>query len=259
MTALVAIRCKDGVVIGADSSATLGDGAHTRTIEQRTEKKISIVGNTNKIIVAGTGYVGHHQRFVHQVSLENAKKGFENKHETEVATLLSQVGIRDFSQTMLPDHLRSIQYSALVAYKANNKTCLCELFGALGFQPEIKPLDDLWFTSMGSGQPITDSVLSLFRSVFWENEAPDVNGGIFTAYWALQHACDVNPGGVNFPIKIAVYGKRNNSLDAWLLSDDEVRETADLVVAAKEHFAGFRDELLGKSGTKKIPPPPVGL
>jgi 20S proteasome alpha/beta subunit len=40
VTAIVGIRCKDGVVIGADSSATFGDGGGNRFIEQSTRKKI---------------------------------------------------------------------------------------------------------------------------------------------------------------------------------------------------------------------------
>jgi hypothetical protein len=57
-----------------------------------------------------------------------------------------------------------------------------------GFQPEVKPLDDLWFTSSGSGQTITDPFLELFRSIFWPTEALDVKGHIFTAYWTLKAA-----------------------------------------------------------------------
>ena len=147
---------------------------------------------------------------------------------------------------------------AFVAYQAHKRACLCELNGAVGFQPEIKQLDDLWFTSTGSGQGITDSFLALFRSVFWKTEPPDVKGGIFTVYWALKHACEVNPGGVNFPIRMAVYGQRAGILDAWMLSDDDMSETQDLVKSASEHFASFRDVLLGKTGTKRPPPAPAG-
>jgi hypothetical protein len=258
MTSLVAVRCKDGVVIGSDSSATLGDSAQVRTIEQLTDKKIAIVGNTNKLIIAGTGYIGHHQRFVDCANTANAKGDFNNKPELEIPKLLSKIGVDDFMRSFPTGFIPTIiKYSAFVAYKAHNKACLCELNGAVGFQPEVRQVDDLWFTSAGSGQPITDSFLSLFSSVFWENQAPDVRGGIFTVYWALKHACEVNPGGVNFPIKIAIYAQRNASLDAWMLSEDEMQETKDLVAAASEHFAGFRDVLLGKVGTKRPPPPPA--
>src|SRR5580658_647438 len=96
MTSLVAVRCKDGVVIGSDSSATLGDSGHVRTIEQLTDKKIAIVGNNTKLIIAGTGYIGHHQRFVECASIANAKGDFNNKPELEVPKMLSKLGIDDF-------------------------------------------------------------------------------------------------------------------------------------------------------------------
>lgn len=54
MTILVGLLCKEGIVIGADSSATFGS-AQFRTIEQPTDK-IEIIDN--QIIVAGTGQIG---------------------------------------------------------------------------------------------------------------------------------------------------------------------------------------------------------
>ncbi len=42
MTAIECIRCKDGVVIGADRSATFGDGGGRGVIEQSTSRKIKI-------------------------------------------------------------------------------------------------------------------------------------------------------------------------------------------------------------------------
>ena len=73
MTAIVGIRCKDGVVIGTDSSTTFGDARVLRTIEQPTGHKLEIIDDT--LIVTGTGYVGHQQRFCEVVrKLWNDKK-----------------------------------------------------------------------------------------------------------------------------------------------------------------------------------------
>jgi 20S proteasome alpha/beta subunit len=252
MTSLVGIRCTDGIIIGADSSATFGS-PQSRTIEQETAKKIAIVGNTQKLVVAGTGAVGHHQRFVEAVRQANAKQEFKNKSEVEVAKHLASLGVNDFASTTLPHHMDRVPYSALVAYSISNKPCLCEIDGASGFQPEIKYPDDLWFASIGSGQPITDPFLALFREVFWKSSPPDLKGGLFTAYWALKHACDINPGGINYPIRIAVLSKNNGGLDAKMLSDDDLAETRDLVEGASSHFASFREILLGQSLT--IAPP----
>ena len=78
MTAVVGIRCKDGVVIGADSSATFGDGGGPRgVIEQSTSRKIEIIGES--VIVAGTGAVGHMQRFSPVIQGLWNQKAFQGK------------------------------------------------------------------------------------------------------------------------------------------------------------------------------------
>ena len=85
MTAIVGIRCKDGVVIGADSSATFGDGGGRGVIEQSTTRKIEIIGES--VIVAGTGAVGHMQRFTQVVQNLWNQKQFQGKNEIDVGKL----------------------------------------------------------------------------------------------------------------------------------------------------------------------------
>ncbi len=252
MTSIVGIRCADGVVIGADSSATFGDGVQ-RTIEQLTEKKIQIVGD--RVIIAGTGYVGHAQRFGAAIEKLWKDDAFKGKTGIEIAKALSAGGVNDFGQTMPGPHLKQIGYSAFVAYPAGDKPFLCELSGQLGFQPEIKDPDDLWFASAGSGQSITDPFLALFRSTFWADGPPPLQGGIFTALWALRHACEVNPGGIKDPIRIAVLEWNKGKMRARQLSEDEMQEHGNMVDSATKHMVGFRDILLGKAGAAEIPRP----
>jgi hypothetical protein len=248
MTAIVGIRCADGVVIGADSSATFGDGHALRTIEQQTGHKLEIIGG--KLIVAGTGYVGHQQRFCEVArKLWNEKK-LSGVSAIEGAKLIAQAGVNDFSQTIPGPHLATgIQYAALVAYPAGGQPCLCELPGRLGFQPEVKQPDDLWFASAGSGQPITDPFLAMLREVFWHDGPPNVQGGIFTAYWALKHACDLNPGGIKEPIDIAVLEFKKGQLEARKLAQEELDEHSNVVDDAKLHLRSFRDLLDGKGAS----------
>jgi 20S proteasome alpha/beta subunit len=253
MTVLVGIRCKDGVVVGADSSATFVDGSQIRTIEQPTEKKISIVGD--QIIVAGTGYVGHQQRFDAVVSQLYEKKAFVDKTQIEIAKMLSIEGTNDFASTKSPSHL----YSALVAYPAKNQPVLCELTGGgTAFQPEIKEPDGLWFSSMGSGQLIADPFLALFRQVFWKAGPPSIQGGIFTAMWALKHACDVNTGGIKEPIHIAILANEGGKYKARRLSSEELSEHANMVTEATVHFGKFKEILEGKNAPD-VPKPAASL
>jgi hypothetical protein len=251
VTAIVGIRCKDGVVIGADSSATFGDGGGNRFIEQSTRRKIEIIGEN--VIVAGTGAVGHMQRFTAVTQKLWSDKAFAGKSEIEIGKMLSNGGILDFNQTHAMNRL---EFSAMVAYPANDQPSLCEFPGAQGlFQPEIKKVDDLWFASTGSGQSITDPFLALLRKVYWRDEAPTLQGGIFTALWALQHACEVNPGGIKEPITIAVLAREKGKLRARMLDDAELAEHQNMVAEATKHMASFRDILEGKGKPSDVPMP----
>jgi hypothetical protein len=111
VTAIVGIRCKDGIVIGAGSSATFGDGGGNRFIEQSTRKKIEIVGES--VIVAGTGSVGHMQRFAAVTQKMWDDKSFSGKSDIEIAKLLSSQGIANFHRTHAMNRL---DFSAFVAY-----------------------------------------------------------------------------------------------------------------------------------------------
>ena len=198
MTAIVGILCQNGVVLGTDSSATFGSG-RIRTIEQPT-KKLSIIGGS--IIFAGTGEVGLGQRF-HAIVEKSWRNGILNKTAMEVAKHLSRLTIEDFSYT----HLTPGNYGALVAFPAEGKFHLCE-FALTDFQFEFKN-DTLWYASLGATQHITDSFLALMRDIFWKTGPPPLSDGLFAATWTLDHAINVNVGGVKGPIQIATLSPDN--------------------------------------------------
>ena len=130
---------------------------------------------------------------------------------------------------------------------------LCELPSAAGFQPEIKMLEGNWWVAAGSGQPILDPLLAFFRSIFWNEEPPTLRGGIFTAVWALRHACEVNPGGINEPISIAVLEESKKGKLARLLPEEELSEHRSIVSDATEHMASFRSLILGHTVSSDVP------
>jgi hypothetical protein len=57
----------------------------------------------------------------------------------------------------------------------------------------------------------------------------------------LEHAIEVNPGGVNGPIRIAVVEKQRGKLKARVLLDDELYEHKQNVEATYEALRRFRD------------------
>lgn len=245
MTILIGVLCQDGVVIGADSSATFGAGPQFKTIEQKC-KKIEII--EDKVIVAGTGQVGLGQRFNYVVQEFWNEKGFTN-HYLEVGRQLSGKCIENFASSHVPRG----QFGALLAYTAGGKFSLCE-FALPDFQPEFKD-SSMWYVSMGSGQLIVDPFLGLMRKVFWGDSLPHCNEGIFYVAWGLQHAIELNPGGINGPLQIAVLASSGGNYKARLLNDEELGEHLDHVKGVNDYLAKYRDILQGKIGTQSPSPP----
>ena len=180
MTILVGVLCKDGVVMGADGSATFAAG-DLKTIEQPTTK-IEIV--FDQIVIAGTGQIGLGQRFCRLFNTswgEAAKVG----DGVDACRKMCEFAINDFAST----RVEKGQYGALVAFPFKGEFKLCE-FAARDLQPELKT-DKLWYVSMGSGQLIVDPFLALMRRVFWTKGLPTHQDATFAVYWALRGMPDV--------------------------------------------------------------------
>jgi len=245
VTALIGLLCSDGVVIGADSSATMTAG-NMRTIEQRVKKVFIVV---ERMIIAGTGSVGMCQRFTNAVQRAFEEKKFSSlKFATDYAKNLSATGKIDFQHTGCGDG----KFGALVAFPHDNNAQLCELAGT-DFQPELKT-PDMWFVSMGSGQPITDPFLGLMKRVFYKNSVPTLKEGIFLTTWALTHVIELNPGGVNGPPQIAVLPNGLNE-KARIIGDEELAEHQNSVEGAEAHMALYREILQSGNAPKQEAPP----
>src|SRR5262245_26601015 len=132
MTILVGLLCQDGIVIGADTSATFGPRPDIHTMEQPT-RKITII--SDRIVVAGTGAIGLHQRFCEVVRKMSEEDRFFSNQKTpvQIAKELSRRGQEDFGYTGVAKGA----YGALVAFPCGKQLHLCEL-PSNDFQPELK-------------------------------------------------------------------------------------------------------------------------
>lgn len=230
MTILVGVLCREGVVLGCDSSATFVAG-QLRTIEQPCDK-LSII--QRKIVVAGSGQIGLGQRFCKILDDAWNNKFFTGDAVT-VAKRLCEQTMKDFSSTAAARGT----YGALVAFFVGGSHHLCE-FQELDFQPELK-VDPIWFCSMGSAQPIADPFLALMREIYWPVGQPSLQDGIFAATWALDHAVEVNPGGVNKPIRIGVLQKsEKGDYAASELTVDELSLHRESIDEAKKTLKDLR-------------------
>jgi hypothetical protein len=240
MTILVGVLCHDGVVIGADSAMTFSAG-QIRTIEQPA-KKVHILCE-QRMILAGTGEVGMGQRFS-EVIEDAYKKGVFRSGNTpvQVGTALSSFAVQNFASTNAPNG----SFGALLAFPLADKPQLCE-FAVSNFQPELKTAD-IWYVSMGSGQLIVDPFLALIRRVFWNDGVPGCQDAAFAVHWAISHAIEINPGGVNKPVSIGVLRRTDGKFAAALLSDKELAAHAENVSGVEKYLRKYKDILQGSAG-----------
>lgn len=248
MTVLVGINCSDGVVIGADGSATFAQGRRP-TVEQPTEK-LRIIDD--RVILASTGSIGQDQRFAEILEAEWKANLFRGKSPTQGCLELSRKGLVNFEYTAVD--LKNVEYGCLLAFPYKHETCLFE-FSSDRFQPEQKD-HRIWYVSMGSGQPIVDPFLALMREVFWKEGPPTHRDATFAVVWALQHAVRTNPGGINEPIQVAVLSKESGDMRARLLDEDTLQEHRQNVAGAEEHLAKYADILRGDADAEPPPEPP---
>lgn len=254
MTILVGVLCKDGVIIGADGSATFGAG-QMRTIEQPMQK-IDILDGA--VIVAGTGEIGLGQRFSAITKQAFSETPFRQKKPLDLVTELSQRTLNNFGATIFKNLNHCIPYGALVAFQNGGATHLCE-FQLENMRPELKT-DKLWYVSMGSGQVIVDPFLSLMRKAFWNAGPPTKQDATFAVTWALLHAVDCNPGGIGEPIQIAELTKDGKGHPhARLLGENELQEHRQNVQNAVEYLGAYRDKLKGTGAAPEVPKPAASV
>lgn len=249
MTVIIGTRCEDGIVMGADSSATFTQG-NQKTIEQPNQEKVKLVDEG--CMWAGTGAVGLGQRF--QCVLHKNRESLKLKQKREAIEAVTDICkhvVTDFADTRVPPGM----FGALLAFYANNSFHLCE-YEPSRFQPELK-LGDTCFVAMGSGQSIADPFLALLRAIFWKARQPRVNEAIFVTLWVLKHAIEVNPGGIGPPPHIAVLDKSNGGPRTRELNDHEIQEHEDNVEGVGKLLRGYMQNISGAKEAKDVPEMPI--
>lgn len=252
MTVIIGVQCTDGVVIGSDSSATIATGGgQYPTIEIGPVTKVRIVAQS--VVFASTGAGGLAQRFAEVLQATTAPTTFRNKNAHEAGKAIASAAIAEFSSTNCPKG----QFGALVGFKCASGFCLCE-YPPTDFQPEWKTAE-LWFASMGAGQPITDPFLAFLKKVLFQGTQPSVSEGALCVAWALEHVIELNTGGINGPSQIAVLSNdaRDRQPRARLLDDDEISAHLDYVRAAESHLGQFRTifrQMATNNDPQPIPP-----
>ena len=245
MTLIVAIKCRNGIVLGADGAATLGSlGQYT---VRQPVKKLTIIDGC--VVVGVSGFVGLGQRITGAIEdLWKAKKlspkgqQISAHHATPVLStairqhVLPEIQVAQTSRPLVGDiAAQSVLTSTIVAVPVSQRICLFE-FDFQGAGEE--KTDDLPFVSIGSGQKSADPFLAFLRRTLWKDTLPSVADGIFAAYWTLHYAIKGDPGGVADPKQVVVIEK-NKSWKARELEESELRDHSENVDAMEKMISDY--------------------
>lgn len=261
MTLIIGIRCDEGIVMAADSAATMGSVAG-QTAQLRTAKKLTIC--QGKIVVGISGFLGLGQRLVAAIDQGHKENKFKGRKETAVGAMrdaLVKIAEPEWRMSGLvsqaQNHRGANSYATapmLLALPIEKELVLVQFTETCA--PEIAT-DELPFVALGSGQPLADPFLAYIRRVLWPKSAlPSVADGVFSAMWTLTHTIETNPGGVAGPIQIVVLRNANGAPVATELLDSDLAEHRealdDLDRRIAEWRAGFTNKPLG--GEPASPP-----
>ena len=247
MTVLVAVKCVDGIIVGADGVATSSNGFDP-TMQTASSSKIQIIAG--KVIIAGTGEVGLAQRFQQVVEGAWSSKHFQ-KNCLDCATVVAGETVKNFQSSMVPLQRGSgYGFAALMAGPFNRVNDLVE-FGITNFQPERK-VHPLHFVSAGSGQMLADPFLAFVNRIIWRDQMPSLVHGKLGVLWALRHAIQLAPGGVGDPIQMATLTDSGGQPEAKMVDQEELQQFEQHVAALEIKITGAVSDLFNAPA----PPPP---
>jgi hypothetical protein len=259
MTLIIGILCEDGIVMAADGAATPG-ALGNRTVQQPVKKLTSIA---DAAIVGVSGPVGLGRIFVGTIDQLWSNRAFSNKQPHEAMTV-----IRDNLWPHVEKHFRAANIAApvlgaavatqntlsqsVVAIPIAKRACLFQFDQQCG--PEQATVD-LPFVAIGSGQPLADPFLAFLRRIFWPGRLPTLAEGIFSAFWTLDQAIKIHPGGVAEPIQIMTLTPDHDRWKVSELLDEDFQEHREAIQTVEDRIRTFRDAMAEPLGAD-IPPTP---
>lgn len=256
MTLIIGIKCSDGIVLGADSAATMSTATGLETIIQPIPK-LEVL--KEKVIVGVSGPVSLSQFYTNRI--ESIYDNICDLDITEMCRKLRNELMKDaqiaFQMASLAIKVlgtqaqASVISSTVVAMAAKNEPQLLEI--DCQCNPE-QVGSDIAFTSIGIGKSIADPLLAFIKHLFWEKQLPSLSEGRFAIAWTLLRACDIAPSGVRGPIQMAVLEIKGTETRAKKLTDEEIKDHEESVASAEDFFRRYKEE--HKPSLKESEPPP---
>lgn len=256
MTLLVGVLCEDGVVLGADSAATMGSGGMP-TVRQPVAKIRAI---SNDALIAVSGPVGLGQRLAGELEQILSESRIPSSMKAHKATQL----LRQSFMPYIAGELEAARIAApVVGAQVAQASALSSTLLAIHLDGRIRLVQfdqqgapeeatvDLPFVCLGSGQLLADPFMTFLRGVFWDKgRLPSLAEATFATVWTLTQAIDVSPAYLAEPIHVFTLTQESTLRVARELEPSELQEHRQAASEARAVLRSWRrvDNL--------VPPPP---
>jgi len=101
---------------------------------------------------------------------------------------------------------------------------------------------------------IAFTALGFIRRVFWKNNLPSLQDGKFAATWAIEHAIELNTGGIKGPIQMAEISRNKKwQLRAKILEESDLQEHKQMVVEVEGRLREVKENLKNEENAPDIP------
>ncbi len=247
MTSIVGIKCEDGIVIAADSRATLGTLGDKTTVQDVSKLEIPAEG----VIIGISGFVGLGQKIVRTLdnNIWNKVKGKGTDH------LMARKIIRDKMWIQVEPELEAAEKSAKVIgprLAMASSTCDTLIAAPIENVPVLLQYDhqcaseevdkQIPFVSIGSGKIYSDPFLAFLKKDIWVDEIPkNIQQATLSAIWTLDYVIGRDPtGGVGGNVQVATLTNDGNKWNAKMMSEHLISEHRQFytegVIGLKEYW-----------------------
>jgi 20S proteasome alpha/beta subunit len=229
MTLVIALNCKDGIVMASDGQATVGSSGGPVRVE--TEKIFKVNEST---LFGASGSVGNIQKALEIIrSIKDLEGDWNSTIMLNVKQQLFwiyQADLKrhvDFYKTLNPNSIPPPPIADIILTKIQEDGK--KIIWHIGPDCSDELLQELGYACTGSGDIFAHTLLKVF-----DIKNIDIERGKLLAYHTIRLSIDIGAYGLGDPIFIWTMKKEENNLKIEKLSNEEIMALKDSWVSWME-------------------------
>ena len=248
MTAIIGVKCKDGIVIGADSRVTrnLGEFGPIHDLVDKIE-----LFEGHNIIFVGAGLQHLIDRYVDLVKdvLENEETD-KDDHRKFIRSIIEEAEVEFKYVDRGKDNILPVE--VLLAFNSKNRPYLCHIYEDFDYKfvGNVPPS-----IALGLGKDgLTVFFEQMHKILINEGETLDVSAAQFCVYWSFSNLTTLAPSSYEkTKIVSLIYNENEQEWSVGRLSTSQLNEQELHIKKIRNGMASSFRENFRSSGVSDLP------